>query len=161
MAGKSIVFTNAMVHISSSTAHPNFDEDDQNVSSHVTSVTLTQNLDELEDTVMGEKDKSRKAGLTDSMMDVELIQSFSEGSGLIDLDALLQERITLSKAGKSFTVAVRPTTATQSASNPTYAMQGAIFSHTPVGGAVGEILKTTASFKSAGGSLERLTSATA
>ena len=158
MADQSVVLIDAMVAISTSTAAASFDGEN-NVSNSVISVRVNRSLEELEDTVMGEKTKSRKAGLDDVMVDIEFIQSFSTGAKQENIDLLLDEALTQSQSGKSLGLAIRPTTAIQGATNPTYAGQFALFSHSPIDGAVGEILKTTAQFKAAGGNMQRLVTA--
>ena len=62
MAQRSNVFTKAQVVLSSSTDTVDFENGD-NVSGSVKSVELSRTFDMLDDTVMGETARSRKAGL--------------------------------------------------------------------------------------------------
>ena len=160
MAQSSIVLTDAMVAISTSTSDASFDMTKDNVSNSVMSVRINRNLEELEDTVMGETSKSRKAGLDDVSVDIEFIQSFSTAGGQENIDLKLSEALSISQNGNTFGLAIRPTTAAQSAANPTYRMQAVLFTHAPIDGAVGEILKTTGTFKTSGGTMQRQVAST-
>ena len=64
------------------------------------------------------------------------------------------------KVESNFRVYIRPTSAAQSMNNPSYRFNAVLESHTPMSGAVGEILMTSVPFRSAGGSLERLVTTT-
>ena len=182
MAQSSIVLTDAMVAISSSTADADFRFPiatfssttagsymrTDNVSANVMSVRINRNLEELEDTVMGETSKSRKAGLDDVSVDIEFIQSFKGATstgddgnlGQRNIDEKLSDALTISQNGNTFGLAIRPTTADQDDDNPTYRMQAVLFTHSPIDGAVGEILKTTGTFKTSGGTMQRQSSST-
>lgn len=152
MAVESVVFTNAKVTLATSTGEP-----DHDISALVTSVELTRTYDLLDDTVMGETARSRKAGLETVTANVELVQRFSTSTsaGLLNLDSLLQDLADRSSSGKSFSLYIRPVNANRNASNPEYQMLAVLESYSPISGAIGEILKTTVPFQSGGGSLTR------
>jgi hypothetical protein len=158
MATQSVVFTNAQVLISTSTALGEHD-----VSNLVTSVDFSRTYDLLDDTVMGETAHSRKAGLESVTASIDFIQAFSTAGGydLPDgsLDGLLNTLADLGSSGSSFLLAITPNAnAIVSDVNPRYSFLAIIESYSPMTGAVGEILKTTVPFQSAGGSVDRATS---
>ena len=170
MAERSNVFTKAQVTISSSTADHDItyspmeiadlvaaDADwiHRLVSSSVKSVELSRTFDMLDDTVMGETARSRKAGLEDVTATIEFVQTFNSGGKQLNIDELLSQVADISQSGSSVRVAIRPTSDIQSLTNPTYVFSAVLESHTPMSGAVGEILMTSVPFRSAGGSLER------
>ena len=158
MAQRSNVFTKAQVTISSSTEDVDLDFSERNVSGSVKSVELSRTFDMLDDTVMGETARSRKAGLEDVTATIEFVQTFAAGGNQLNIDELLSEVADTSQSGSSVRVAIKPTSAIASPSNPVYRFNCVLESHTPMSGAVGEILMTSVPFRSAGGSLERLTS---
>ena len=156
MAERSNVFTKAQVSISSSTADVDLDFSERNVSGSVKSVELSRTFDMLDDTVMGETARSRKAGLEDVTATIEFVQTFAAGGNQVNIDELLSDVADTSQKGSSVRISIKPTTAIASASNPIYRFSSVLESHTPMSGAVGEILMTSVPFRSAGGSLERL-----
>ena len=173
MAQRSNVFTKAQVVISSSTDDGLLDsstmmpipatsllESARNVSGSVKSVELSRTFDMLDDTVMGETARSRKAGLEDVTATIEFVQTFAAGGNQVNIDELLSEVADISQSGKSVLVYIRPTSEDQGMNNPGYAFSAVLESHTPMSGAVGEILMTSIPFRSAGGSLERRVTST-
>ena len=155
MAQRSNVFTKCQVSISSSTADADLEAVGRNVSGSVKSVELSRTFDMLDDTVMGETARSRKAGLEDVTATIEFVQTFAAGGNQVDIDTLLSEVADVSQSGSSVRVYIRPTSAAQGPTNPGYIFSAVLESHTPMSGAVGEILMTSVPFRSAGGSLER------
>ena len=163
MAERSIVFTKAQVAIgppASSSDVLGFSTPGRNVSASVKSVELSRTFDMLDDTVMGETARSRKAGLEDVTATIEFVQTFEPQGSQVNIDKLLSEVADISQSGESVQVMIRPTSAIQSDTNPTYVFNAVLESHTPMSGAVGEILMTSVPFRSAGGSLERRTQST-
>ena len=171
MAERSNVFTKAQVTLgvaessgvySKATGVTDFNEHGINVSKSVKSVELSRVFDMLDDTVMGETARSRKAGLEDVSATIEFVQTFADSpSGeQKNIDAILSKIADISQSGNSVYIYIRPTSELQSASNPGYRFSAVLESHTPMSGAVGEILMTSVPFRSAGGSLERLSSST-
>ena len=159
MAQRSNVFSKAQVVLSSSTDTVDFENGD-NVSGSVKSVELSRTFDMLDDTVMGETARSRKAGLEDVTATVEFVQTFVAGGNQLNIDEVLSNLANVSQSGDSFKVYIRPTSAAQGPGNPSYRFSAVLESHTPMSGAVGEILMTSVPFRSAGGSLERLIATT-
>jgi hypothetical protein len=150
MATQSQVFTNAQVIISTTTALG-----DHDVSNLAMSVDFSRTYDLLDDTVMGETAHSRKAGLESVTASIDFVQTFSTGGGQVNLDPLLNTLADLGSSGTSFLISVAPVNTTISETNPRYSFLAIIESYSPMTGAVGEILKTTVPFQSAGGSVTR------
>ena len=170
MAERSIVFTKAQVKIGVSGSGNAFTENTAptysnaiDVSKSVKSVELSRVFDMLDDTVMGETARSRKAGLEDVTATVEFVQTFSTGTSgtppQYNIDAILSKVADISQAGKSVQVYIKPTAEATSATNPLYEFSAVLESHTPMSGGVGEILMTSVPFRSAGGSLKRIVTA--
>ena len=160
MAERSNVFTKAQVILgTSSTDVVDFEQGD-NVSASVKSVELSRTFDMLDDTVMGETARSRKAGLEDVTATIEFVQTFEAGGKQLNIDQILSNLANVSQNGESFKVYIRPTSEDQDMNNPSYRFSAVLESHTPMSGAVGEILMTSVPFRSAGGSLERLVATT-
>ena len=175
MAERSIVFTKAQVKIGvtigsdgtvSEDTSPTY-SDAIDVSKSVKSVELSRVFDMLDDTVMGETARSRKAGLEDVTATIEFVQTFTSPSGTLtrssntyqeNIDAILSKIADISQSGKSVKIYIKPTNAATSATNPLYEFSAVLESHTPMSGGVGEILMTSVPFRSAGGSLKRTTS---
>ena len=113
----------------------------------------------LDDTVMGETARSRKAGLEDVTATIEFVQTFEAGGNQMNIDEMLSDIADTSQKGSSVRVAIKPTSPLLPLqANPVYRFSSVLESHTPMSGAVGEILMTSVPFRSAGGSLERLIS---
>jgi len=102
-----------------------------NISGNVTAITLTYSRDLLEVTAMGDKSKSRLGGLYDWTATIDLNQNY--GSSTIDKTFFNM----VSSTGGFLTV--RPTTASASATNPTYRGHCLLGSYTPIAGGVGEV----------------------
>lgn len=102
------------------------------ISDWVKSVTINYSGEMLDDTAMGDTTRSKKAGLKDWSIDLELYQDF--------VDNGLDEDIwTAISTGASQNVEVRPTSAARGAANPGYTGLCQIESFTPIAGAVGEM----------------------
>lgn len=130
------VFYNALVVVGTASA---------DISDHVTSLTLTRRFELLEDTRMGLTAKSRIPGLEEWQFEVEIIQDFqSTGAGI---EKLLAQ---LSTSTSAFPIRVRGVNANRSSDNPEYSGNVFLESWTPFRGNVGELLKTTVPFVSAG-----------
>ncbi len=135
------VFTNCLVIVNST-----------DITNSVKSVKVNRTPDMLDNTVMGMGAKSRKKGLDDWSVELELLDDFAA-------DALDQGMHTLFNAGSTFTTIFRPTTAVRSGSNPDYSGVGIIESF-PIGGAVGDLAQKTIRILAAGSSMARTTTAT-
>lgn len=118
------------------------------VSAHVTQVTLTYNATLQESTVMGNTTHQRIGGLKDWKVELELEQDYAAGN----IDSILFPLV-----GTTFTLLVKASSAANSTSNPQYSGTGILESYTPVAGKVGDLAKTPVAILAAG-ALTRLTS---
>ena len=175
MAERSIVFTKAQVKIGVAISNTGVVSEQTaptyanaiDVSKSVKSVELSRVFDMLDDTVMGETARSRKAGLEDVTATIEFVQTFTSNAPATpdraantyqeNIDAILSKVADISQSGKSVEIYIKPTAAATGATNPLYQFSAVLESHTPMSGGVGEILMTSVPFRSAGGSLKRIT----
>lgn len=111
------------------------------LSDHVRSVTLDTSADLVESQAMGDSWKERLGGLKDWSLAVEFLQDFAAA----EVDATLWPLL-----GTVFTVAIRPTNAAASPTNPEYTGSGALESYTPLGGSVGELAMAPVTVQGAG-----------
>jgi len=166
----SMVFTNALIRVATSTA-PSFGTTTTaegstglyDLSPYVMRCRLTREFDEHDDTTMGLTDHSRIPGLESWEVELELTQQFhgtltgwSGGASGRSLDDLLYE-LTASKP--RCTVAVRACNTARASDNPEYYGTARFFRHSPLNGAVGDLLMTNPVFRSAG-NINRVVSAT-
>jgi hypothetical protein len=121
----------------------------QDVSDHVTEVRLNQSWAEIDDTRMG-SGKSRIPGLEQWDAQVTLIQDFqTTGAGIEKILAALATNSGLSSP-VAFPIKIRPVNAARSSDNPEWSGNVYMFGWSPISGAVGELLKNTVPFLSAG-----------
>ena len=114
-----IVLTNASVVFAS-----------QDISSYVSSITLSTSLDVVDTTSFGSTARSRVAGLSDNQVAIEFFQDF--GSGLL-------ESIVYPTIGTSVAMVIKPVAGTTTAVNPQFAFNALISEWQPLSGAVGEL----------------------
>lgn len=114
-----IVLTNASVTFAST-----------DVSSYVSSITLSTSLDVVDTTSFGNTARTRVAGLADNQVTVEFFQDF--GSGLL-------ESIVYPTIGTSAAMVIKPVAGTTTATNPQYAFNALVSEWQPLSGAVGEL----------------------
>ena len=119
------------------------------LSDHVKSCRLNYEAEMLDDTVMGDTTRSNIAGLLNWSIDVEFLQDFASAK----VDATL---FTLVGAA-AFTVTVKPTSGSVSATNPSFSGSAVLESYPPMSGSVGDLETASATFRSAG-TLTRATS---
>lgn len=100
------------------------------LSSYVSSITLTRAFDELEVTAMGDTGHKYVAGLEASSITIDFFNDFATGKVGQTLDTL---------AGTTTTITVQPTAGTVSATNPKYTMTVLVNNITPINGAVGDL----------------------
>jgi hypothetical protein len=105
-----------------------------NLSQFVTSMTLNVEVEELEDTAMGDLWRSRLGGLKDYSLDVELNSDFAASAVDVTLWGIF---------GTVVPFTIRATTAAISATNPEYAGSLLISQLTPLDGSVGDLAKTS------------------
>ena len=114
-----IVLTNASVTFAST-----------DVSSYVSSVTLSTSLDVVDTTSFGNTARTRVAGLADNQVTVEFFQDF--GSGLL-------ESIVYPTIGTSAAMVIKPVAGSTTATNPSYSFNALVSEWQPLSGAVGEL----------------------
>jgi hypothetical protein len=113
------------------------------LSDHVSSVTLEDSADEVEFTSFGANYREYGQGLKTASITLEVFQDFAAAS----VDAVMEP---LYNSGGTFTVEVRPTSSSVSATNPKYTMVGRLFSYSPLQGAVGDANTTSVTINNAG-----------
>lgn len=119
-----------------------------NLSQYVQAVTLNYEVDQVNIDSMGITGHLFTGGLQNISIDVTFNQDFAASTVAPTLDALI---------GVPTTVAIKPTSAATSASNPLYTVSSSLLTGTqPVSGSVGDLAQMTASF--VGGSLVKTTS---
>jgi hypothetical protein len=114
-----IVLTNASVTFAST-----------DVSSYVSSITLSTSLDVVDTTSFGNTARTRVAGLADNQVTVEFFQDF--GSGLL-------ESIIYPTIGTSAAMVIKPVAGSTTATNPSYSFNALVSEWQPLSGAVGEL----------------------
>jgi len=114
-----------------------------NLSDHVSSVTLEDTADEVEFTGFGGDYREYGQGLKTASISLEVFQDFAAGQ----VDAVMEP---LYRTGGTFTVEVRPTSATVTSTNPKYTMVGRLFSYSPLQGAVGDANTTSVTINNGG-----------
>lgn len=115
-----IVLTNASVVFGTS----------NDLSDHISSVSISTSYDIVETTSFGNTAKTRIAGLADNSVTLEFHQDFASGS---------VESIIYPLLGTAITIKVKPEATTVSSTNPQYAFSALISEWTPLNGAVGEL----------------------
>lgn len=114
-----IVLTNASITFAST-----------DISSYVSSVTLSTSLDVVDTTSFGNTARTRVAGLADNQVTIEFFQDF--GSGLL-------ESIVYPTIGTSAAMVIKPVAGSTSATNPSYSFNALVSEWQPLSGAVGEL----------------------
>ena len=108
------------------------------LSDHITSVTLTQNFDELEVTALGDTAHKFAKGLEASTLTLDFLNDFAAAN----VQATLQ-----SAYGTTVTAVLIPVKGTAvSATNPLYTVSLLINNLTPLNGAVGDISSSSMTF---------------
>lgn len=121
-----IVVTNAVVTIGG-----------VDLSSHITKVTLSTSVNELETTTFGNTGKRRVAGLRDSSVAIDFNQDFAAAQ----VEATLYPLI-----GSTTQVIVRPNGTTTSATNPSYTFNALVTEWMPLDAQVGELATASVTF---------------
>ena len=118
-----IVLTNAYVTINS-----------VNLSSYITSVTLTTTDDVIETTAFGSSARTRIGGLADNSVAIEFQQDYAASAVEATINAA-----GASLVGTVTAIVVKPNGATTAADNPAYSFSALVSEWTPLNGAVGEL----------------------
>lgn len=119
-----LVLTNAYVVFAST-----------DISSYVSSVSLSTTLDVVETTAFGDTARKRIAGLADNAITLEFHQDFASGA----LEQLVYPSDATSKIGTAVAMEIRPVNTTVAPTNPKYSFSALITEWTPINGAVGEL----------------------
>lgn len=114
-----IVLTNASVTFAST-----------DISSYVSSITLSTSLDIIDTTSFGNSSRTRVAGLADNQVTIEFFQDFASGA----LESIVYPTI-----GTSVAMVVKPVAGTTTATNPQYGFNALVSEWQPLSGAVGEL----------------------
>lgn len=118
------------------------------LSDHANSVTLTYEVDSVEDTAFGSGGHTFAAGLQNVSCEVAFQQDFAAAS----VEATIYPLV-----GTKTTLVIKPTSSAVSSTNPSYTITNAFLaSHTPIAATVGEMAMTTLTFS--GGTLAKATS---
>ena len=100
------------------------------LSSYVTSVTLSQSAANLEDTAMGDTSRSYIGGLKSGSVDIEFNADFA---------AAKTEATIFPLVGTSTAVVIKPVDASVSVTNPSYSFNAVVTEWDTLNGSVGEI----------------------
>ena len=111
------------------------------LSDHVSSVTLDITAEEILTTSMGETFQSRTGGLKSGQLSIEFQQDFAAS----EVDATLFPLL-----GSTTAFVVKPTSGSVSSTNPSYAGNVLVNSHSPVANGVGELATMSVSFPTSG-----------
>jgi hypothetical protein len=114
-----IVLTNASVTFAST-----------DISSFVSSVTLSTSLDVVDTTSFGNTARTRVAGLADNQITVEFFQDFASGQ---------LESVVFPTIGTSSAMIIKPVAGSTTATNPSYSFNALVSEWQPLSGAVGEL----------------------
>ena len=112
------------------------------LSDHVSSVTIESARPEVDVTSMGADFMETIAGIPDATITVSFFNDYAAG----EVDATLWP---LASSDTPFTVAIRPTTAAISATNPEYQMSSLLFNYSPIAGDIGSANTTEVTFRNA------------
>jgi len=123
---------------------PQIEVNGEDLSDHLTDVSLTYEADEIESTSSGTtvNDKTFIAGLRSWKVDATLQQDYDAS----EVDATLFSLV----GANPFTIKVRPTSAVKGATNPSFEGNAILLSYPPISGAVGELAKVSVSFRGTG-----------
>jgi hypothetical protein len=111
------------------------------LSDHVKSVSIDTGAEALDDTNMGDTTKSNLGGLLTWGITVQFMQDYAPGK----VDATLNGLV-----GSTTTIVVKADAGSVSTTNPSWTGTGLLTAYNPVGGQVGELHMTQATFASAG-----------
>jgi len=121
-----IVVTNAVVSIGG-----------VDLSSHITKVTLSTSVNELETTTFGQTAKRRVGGLKDSTVAIDFNQDFQASA----VEATLYPLI-----GSTTAVVVKPNGTAASSTNPSYTFNVLVTEWMPLDAQVGELASASVTF---------------
>jgi hypothetical protein len=111
------------------------------LSSYVTSVTLSQSADSLETTAMGDSARTFIGGLTNGTVDIDFNADFA---------ASKTEATIFPLVGTTTAVVVKPVDASVSATNPSYTFNVVVTEWDTLNGSIGELATHSVSWQIAG-----------
>ncbi len=111
--------------------------DGDDFSSSLNSVTLDITVEEQETTAFGNNSRTRIGGLKDGSVSLDFHQDFGASSVDETLFPLL---------GETVTITIAPTSAAESATNPTYTFDCLVTQYQPFANAVGELATLSVSW---------------
>ena len=111
------------------------------ISSNVSSATLTYEADAVEKTCMGDTTHLNMGGLKNWGLEIELLD---------DYDAAEIDSIMFPLVGTEVACIIRPDSAVVGVDNPQYTGQGVVTSYPPIGGSVGDAAGSSISIVPAG-----------
>ena len=116
------------------------------------SISMPQSHDEHDDTVMGQEDHSFAVGLGEWSIEAELLATFDTGKTGVNVEALVDQLIQISRDGGNFSVAIRPFTypEVRTSTNPEYYGLAVMSERTILDGAVGDLLMNPIVIKGSG-----------
>lgn len=121
--------------------NPTISVNSVDLSNHVQKVTIEVKVDEQDSTAFGSSWHERVGGLMDWSIKLDFKQDFDAAS----VDATLWPLL-----GQTVPVAVKPTSAAVSATNPQYSGNVVVSQYLPVDGGVGDLLKMSVSWNGSG-----------
>ncbi len=143
-----VILLNANVFISTSTEHALYVG--RNFSNRMTAVNITRSVDIHDVTHMGLTDKKRATGLREWNAECEVLQAFTTADGGENVSVLTNTLADLAQAGGSFHFAVLACSTLPDATNPRMGGVAIIGEYQPIAGSLGDPLKMTIPFISAG-----------
>ena len=111
------------------------------LSSYVTSVTLSQSADSLETTAMGDTARTFIGGLTNGTIDIDFNADFAASKTEATIYPLV---------GTTTAVVVKPVDASTSATNPSYTFNVVVTEWDTLNGSIGELATHSVSWQIAG-----------
>jgi hypothetical protein len=124
------------------------------LTNHCSEITIEDTADEVDLTSFGGNGyREIGQGLKDATITGTFFQDYATGS----VDSVLQP---LYASGGTFSLSVKPTSATASATNPWHRMTARLYSYGGLGGAIGDALNVEATFRNAANGISRGTSGT-
>jgi hypothetical protein len=111
------------------------------LSSYVTSVTLSQSADSLETTAMGDTARTFIGGLTNGTVDIDFNADFAASKTEATIYPLV---------GTTTAVVVKPVDASVSATNPSYTFNVVVTEWDTLNGSIGELATHSVSWQIAG-----------
>jgi len=117
------------------------------ISTYVTSVSLSSSVDVIETTGLGSSARTRVGGLFDNQVTFEFNQDFADNA----LEELINgTSLATTTVGTTVAMEIRPVNGAVSASNPKYTFNALISEWQPLSGAVGELVTASVTWPISG-----------